>query len=161
MKRELEETKRRSKQKIDSEEEQEQLKRRSLVGTSITEEIESFVDEEGSEHVAHKMKKQSTQIERVGYKTLKIYKPPTQETSDSITQVFGEPNEKGTKTLMVLGAPDRGKDIFINSLVNNLWDVKVPDRFRFKLVFNNEEAKSCSAFTLNNLKQDYNITIVD
>ena len=50
----------------------------------VTEEIESFVDEEGSEHVAHKMKKQSTQIERVGYKTLKIYKPPTQETSDSI-----------------------------------------------------------------------------
>ena len=161
-KSELEETKRQLKERIDFMEEQEQLKRRSLNGTSITEETESFVDEEGAERVAHQMKKESTQIERGRYKTLKIYKPPTQHTNNPRFQVFGEQNEKETsKTLMVLGAHDRGKDIFINSLVNHLWEVKVPDRFRFKLVFNNEEASSCTVYKLNNLKEDYNVTIVN
>ena len=63
--------------------------------------------------------------------------------------------------MMVLSAPDRGKDTFINSLANHLWDVKVQDRFRFKLVLNKENNNSFNVYKLNNTKQNYNITIVD
>ena len=157
----MDETKRQLQQKIDLEEELEKSKRRSLVGTSITEESESLVDEAATERLAKKVKKGATQIEYKKYNNLKIYKPVTQPSSDSRIHVFGEPNEKETKTLMVLGAPDRGKDIFINTLANQLWDVKVPDRFRFKLVFDKEDATSCNVYKLNNTKQSYNITIVD
>ena len=155
---ELEETKRQLKQKIDFEEEQEQLKRNSFIGTSaiasITEESGSLVDDDASERLAYQIKKESTQIERGIYKHLKIYKPAPQPTSDSRIQVFGESTKKESKTLMVLGAPDRGKDTFINSLANHLWDVKVPDQFRFKLAFNKEDANSCGVYKLNNTKQN-------
>ena len=100
-------------------------------------------------------------MERGVYKNLKIYKPVAQSDSSGRFKVFGERNKKETKTLMVLGAYDRGKDIFINSLVNHLWDVKVPDRFRFKVVFNSESTNSANAYKLNNLKHEYNITILD
>ena len=164
--RELEEIKRQLKEKIDFEEQQEQLKRNSFIGSSaiasITEESGSLVDDDASQRLAHQIKKESTQIERGIYKHLKIYEPATQPASDSRIQVFGEPNEKETKTLMVLGAPDRGKDEFINSLANHLWDVKVPDRFRFKLVLSNkDDASLFSVYKLNNTKLSYNTTIVD
>ena len=68
---------------------------------------------------------------------------------------------KETKTLMVLSAEDRGKDEFINSLANHLWDVKVPDRFRFKVAVTKELATSCKVYKLNITKQNYNIAIVD
>ena len=119
----------------------------------------------GAHSTRCQVKKGATQIERGVYKNLKIYKPATQSTqpsSDSRIHVFGESNEKETKTLMVLGAEDRGKDEFINSLANHLWDVKVPDRFRFKLVpINKEKTNSCSVYELNNTKQNYNVSIVD
>ena len=74
-------------------------------------------------------------------------------------RLYGEENDKTTKTILVIGAKNRGRKTFINTLVNHLWDVKISsDRFRFKVALNEDKA---TAFAVKNSKLDYNVTIVD
>ena len=137
------------------------LKRKStILEGSIAEEGQSISDINPlNDRLAYRVRKTSTPIEKGNYENLKIFKPAFQSPENKRIQVFGGENDKTTKTIMVIGAQNRGRKTFINTLVNHLWDVKIAaDRLRFKVVFGDGEA---TVYTLNDSKLDYNVSIVD
>ena len=136
-------------------------KRRSnFLDGSIAEE-ESLSDiNPSNDRLAHRVRKASTPIEKGKYENLNIFKPRFQTPSETEgIRLYGEENEKTTKTILVIGAKNRGRKTFVNTLVNHLWDVKISsDQFRFKVAFDEDKA---TVFAVKNSKLDYNVTIVD
>ena len=95
-------------------------------GTSITEQRESST-------LAHDIKR--TRIER-NQTTLELYKPKADQ-KDELDQgdllVYGEPNEKENRTVVIVGAKNKGKNTFLNSFANYLLEVGREHNFRFKI----------------------------
>ena len=122
--------------------------------TSITERRESST-------LAHDIKR--TRIER-NQTTLELYKPEADQT-DELDQghllVYGQPNEKEARTVVIVGAKNRGKSTFLNSFANYLWKVGVGQEhnIRFKISTTNQE--KVMSHRMNNTHLDFNLTIVD
>ena len=114
------------------------LKRRSnFLEGSITEEGSVSDINPSNDRLAYRVRKASTPIEKGKYENLNIFKPRFQTPSEmEEIRLYGEENDKTTKTILVIGAKNRGRKTFTNTLVNHLWDVKISsDRFRFKVAF--------------------------
>ena len=124
-------------------------------GTSITERRESSM-------LANDIKR--TRIER-NQTTLELYKPEADQT-DELDQghllVYGQPNEKEARTVVIVGAKNRGKSTFLNSFANYLWQVGVGQEhnIRFKISTSTNQEKVMS-HKMNNTHLDFNLTIVD
>ena len=76
--------------------------------------------------------------------------------------------KKRNRCILVIGATGTGKTTCLNSMMNYLWEVKYDDKFRYKLIFEDQNAnqaesqtKTVTAHYLNPPKLDYSLTLVD
>jgi hypothetical protein len=104
---------------------------------------------------------------------LDIYKPISNNSPlvDGLRKVTIGKNlqHQREKTILVVGATGTGKTTFLNSMVNYLYDVRLDDGFRLKIVTQSDEGwedsksktKYVSAYCFHGTKLPYRLVVVD
>ena len=131
--------------------------------TTTVEGQSSVNDEVDQEQLAQRVRKTASQIQRESSSSKKIYKPKFHKSSVKSCEgdilIVGEPNDrKPEKVIMLIGAKNRGKSTFINSLLNHMLSVRVEDNFRFKIAL---EKECMTVYKVNSEDLDFCLTIVD
>ena len=155
----------------------EQGKQKSLEHKRRTTECSEFTPTEGGQSVwdetdqdrlAPKFKRAASMIQRgtdPKSKAWKMMQPKSrsEQVGKSECLTFGDPNDElAEKTIIVVGAKNRGKNTLINSMVNHLLDVKVSDKYRFKISLDtNKHSAHVIAYKLNETRYHYKLNIVD
>ncbi|KAE8290476.1 Stonustoxin subunit alpha [Larimichthys crocea] len=109
--------------------------------------------------------------ERINSGSPSVYKLPVKEEDTHIDGCrkysFGKESTRQSRTIILLGATGSGQSTLINAMINYIVGVEWNDKFRFKLIDEDQSRSQTSAVTVykinhqDGFKIDHSLTIVD